>query len=108
MTRKSGWCLEIIEPVVSYQDTRAKQISPARRPAILCGKKVLFIANFKPRSLPFMKILATTAHLQFELRESIAHQPTWPFTHSERFKEIHPQVVALAKTCDVMVTGVGD
>ncbi len=108
MPPQSERWLEIFEPVVAYQDTRAVQISPSPRPTNLEGKRVVFIANFKPRSLPFMEVVATTASQQIHLGEAVTKQPTWPFTHADRLKEIEPQVEVLAKTCDAMVTGIGD
>ena len=90
MPAKPARWLEIIEPVVAYQDTRASQISPATRPTTLAVKRVLFIANFKPRSLPFMEVVARTSSPQLHLGEAITQQRTWPFTNADRLKEIEP------------------
>ena len=108
MMEASGHTVEIIEPVVPYQDSTTPQFSPSLRPANLEGKEIAFIANWKHQSLPFMEAFAAAASHRLHLKNTVALQPDWDITEAEGAKEIVSELEALAEKCDVMVTGVGD
>jgi hypothetical protein len=100
--------IEIIPPVVTYQDSQPSRFESAKRPSTLDGKRISLLANWKPISLPFIEVFAEQLAKKTPLKIACARYPNWQFTHPERVAKISPEVDDLARQCDLMLSGVGD
>lgn len=100
--------IEVLEPVVEYQDTKSSSLKHSPRPHILKGKKVALLANWKPVSVQFLETLAQKLAQKAELESAFVRNPDWKFTHAERVTKISPEADELARECDLMVSGVAD
>lgn len=100
--------LEIVVPVVDYQDLKRHAFKPPQRPKSITGKTIALLPNFKTISPPFMEALAQRLARETGVKHAFVHNPDWQFTHPERVGKIAPEVDGLVRECDLMVTGVGD
>lgn len=106
--KRKGLFVEIVEPVVDYQDVKQAISSRSPRPRGLQGRTVALIANWKPISVPFLEALAQQLAQKVELKSAFVRNPDWQFTHPERVGKIGREVDELARQCELMMSGVGD
>ena len=99
---------DLVMPVVDYQDEKAAHESP-RRPRSLSGKTIALLPNFRVVSPAFMQALADTIQSRTDVgRAFFQKTPEWPFNHAQRLAEIGPEIDEVARSCDLMICGVGD
>lgn len=73
--------LEIVLPVVEYQDQKRRALEPPPRPRRLSGKTIAALPNFKTISPPFMSALAARLGTETDAGRAYMHNPDWQFTH---------------------------
>ena len=108
MAEGAGRSVEILEPVVQYQDADTPQIPVVPRPARLEGKRIAFVANSKPQSVPFMEALVASAPRDLQLEKAFNLQIAWDLADEDCVRRSASEIGALKKECDLLVTGVGD
>lgn len=100
--------LEIVSPVVEYQDQNGNVAEAPRRPKTIGRSTVLALPNFKTISPPFMEALAQRLAKKKGVKRAYMHNPDWQFTHPERVGRIGPEIDTLVRACELMVSGIGD
>ena len=99
--------LEIVVPTVPYQD-EAPAAGRSPRPASVRDRRVAFVANWKPVSLPFMESLADALQQRSHARTAYLGVPSWEFTHPDLVAAVDPEADAMAARHDLAVSGVAD
>jgi hypothetical protein len=97
--------LTIVSPVAQYSDAAQGSAKHAERRGI-AGMRALLLPAEKSSSPPFIQALVQRLAAETPVRRTFTRNPEWAFFHPERAPEIAPEVDALARECDVMITGV--
>src|SRR5207237_6110245 len=97
--------LTIVSPVAEYQDV-AKEVSRHARRRGVSGKRALLLPAEKSSSPPFMHALVARMTAETDAQRVFTSNPDWPFFHPQRAVAIAPAIDALARECDVMLSGI--
>lgn len=101
--------LEIVVPVVDYQDVMQSVSARPPRPRSVRGKTIALLPNFRVISPPFMEALAQRLGKGTGVKRAFMHNvPEWQFNHPERVGRIGPEVDRFSRECDLVVSGIGD
>ena len=105
MAGKSTAALTIVSPVAEYQDVDRSRSSHAVRRG-MAGKRALLLPAEKSSSPPFVDALARRMAAGTSVRSAFVRNPDWAFFHPQRAESIDAEVDALARECDLVVSGV--
>jgi hypothetical protein len=97
--------IEIVSPVAEYQDVDKAAAAHAARSG-LAGKRALLLPAEKSSSPPFISVLMKRMIAETRAKHVFTANPEWPFFHPTRAAAIAPEIDALARQCDVMISGV--
>jgi hypothetical protein len=97
--------IEIVSPVADYQDVDKAVSRHAARTGI-SGKRALLLPAEKSSSPPFIAVLLKRMATESDAHRVFTHNPEWPFFHPSRAAAIAPEIDAVARNCDVMISGV--
>jgi hypothetical protein len=97
--------MTIVSPVARFRDVEQESSRHAAR-AGLAGKRALLLPAEKSSSPPFVQVLVERLAAETASAQAFMRNPDWAFFHPERSRLIDAEVDALARECDVMVTGV--
>ena len=97
--------IEIVSPVADYQDVDKAAARHAPRDG-LSGKRALLLPAEKSSSPPFIAVLMKRMAVESDAQHVFTHDPEWPFFHPARAAAIAPEIDAVARQCDVMISGV--
>ena len=101
---KAGF-IEVVSPVADYRDMGKTSSSPALRSG-LSGKRTLLLPAEKSSSPPFIKVLQRRMAADTDVAQVFTANPDWAFFHPARAAAIGPEIDALARKCDLMISGV--
>ena len=97
--------MTIVTPVAEFGDVRQRSSKHAERRG-LAGKRALLLPAEKSSSPPFIEALAGRVAAETAVADASTRNPDWAFFHPERAPLIDAEVDALARECDLMVSGV--
>lgn len=97
--------MTIVSPVAEFRDVEQKSSLHAHRSG-LAGKKMLLLPAEKSSSPPFVEALADRVAAGTAAACAFTRNPDWAFFHPERARVIDAEIDALARECDVMLSGV--
>lgn len=100
--------VEVLDPTVWYAEGEETASERPARPRSIRGRRVMFIANWKPVSLPFMESLADTIHERASIDVAYTGAPSWEFTHGEPTAALQYETDTMARSSDLAVFGVAD
>ena len=97
--------MTIVSPVAEFGDLQQHSSAHAERHG-LAGKRALLLPAEKSSSPPFIQALVGRVAADTAAAGASMSNPDWAFFHPERAPLIDAEVDALARECDVMVSGV--
>jgi hypothetical protein len=101
---KAGY-VEIVSPVADYQDVD-KVVSKHAPRRGFSGKRALLLPAEKSSSPPFIAVLMKRMTAGTDAKHVFTQNPEWAFFHPARAAAIAPEIDALARQCDMMISGV--
>jgi hypothetical protein len=97
--------IEVVSPVAAFQDVAGNVVRHAARSG-WSGKRALLLPAEKSSSLPFIDALVKRMAAETDAKHVFTANPEWPFFHPARAAAIVAEADALARRCDLMVSGV--
>jgi hypothetical protein len=97
--------IEIVSPVADYGDVDKSSAKHAPRSG-LSDKRVLLLPAEKSSSPPFIAVLMKRMQAEIEAKHVFTRNPDWPFFHPARAAAIAPEIDAIVRECDLMVSAV--
>jgi|RhiMethySRZTD1v2_1073278.scaffolds.fasta_scaffold184289_2 hypothetical protein len=97
--------LTIVSPIAEYRDVEQASSKHAERRG-LTGRRALLLPAEKSSSPPFIRALVERMSADTHVSSAFMRSAEWAFFHPRGAPLIDAEVDALARECDVMISGV--